>query len=164
MAWNEELLMDDEGVPREWREQRAATVALLQGAVIRAGGDPKGLTVVGLLDELSEQVLVAVREAATLRKKAEEADMLAAELIGALGLDREAIDRSGEPVGNAILRALREDRPFRASFALLEAENRRLGLALGEAQLRAKLLESEVERLRDRLATLHSARFHPPPM
>lgn len=31
----------------------------------------------------------------------------AAELIGALGLDREVIDRSGEPVGNAILRVVR---------------------------------------------------------
>jgi hypothetical protein len=71
--------------------------------------DGEELEALRLRDAKARHRLAALEnENAALRKKAHEADMLAAELIGALGLDREAVDRGGEPVGNAILTAIRQ--------------------------------------------------------
>lgn len=64
-----------------------------------------------LMDELlrlAEENAALKGDVGTLRRRYDEAEMLMAELIGALGLDREAIDRDGEPVGNAILTAVRK--------------------------------------------------------
>jgi hypothetical protein len=76
-----------------------------------------------------------------LRKKSD--DMLAAELVGALGLDREAIDRSGEPVGDSVLGAVRG--------LVQELAERSAALA---QKLREKAdLEAEIARLIRELAT-----------